>query len=174
MSGWWSAQLHAQLSQGDVVAELPTTLCKFPVVHLRKQQFPKGITGWVPVDTPVLDKTDQSFNVLAKWRSSVSLVVSHSCDLDKPNNTRVLTVPIFEMSTLTPDEQVEVKAQAQIARVPLPDIPGLGLAYADLRLMNATPRQSLSAGKRLLSVTDNGLLRLQAHLVEFFLRRQPG
>jgi hypothetical protein len=168
---WWRTSLEERLSQGDLIANIPLAMCKFPVVHLTKGSGKNGKPLWDIVDAPVLQ--NGAYHLLATSNSKHALVITHSCELDKGHrNRRVLVAPVTEVSTLDPAAQEQVLSQQSKALLPLPAAPGMETCYADLRLIAPVPRELCEAGVRIASMTESALTRLHTQLVAFLLRRE--
>jgi len=55
--------------------------------------------------------------------------------------------------------------------MPLPGVPQLGDYYADLRCLMWLDRKIVDQNKRIASMSEEGVLRLQAQLIGFFTRK---
>jgi hypothetical protein len=102
------------------------------------------------------------------------LVISHDCEIDKARNAeRVLMAPLQPLSTLEPEMRQIVLEQKLLALMPLPDMGSFGDQFADLRLLDAIPRDLVADTARVVSMTEFGRDRLHAQLSKFLLRREP-
>jgi len=52
----------------------------------------------------------------------------------------------------------------------LPDIPEIGIHYVDFQVQVTVDRRIIDARRRVASMSDNGVERLRAQLVAYFLR----
>ncbi|MBI4190299.1 MAG: hypothetical protein HY525_07140 [Betaproteobacteria bacterium] len=175
-SEWWGEQVESDLSQGDIVANLPIFLLVSPLKYLRHTNLRGNTPGWMDSDSPVVDR-DGRTRLHAIGKSLPGLVLSHSCELDKRDRRkrRVIVAPIVPIGTVSDVAlRDSILAQAQYASMPLPDIPGLGTYYADLRSIVTLDRDIVDKGKRLASMTELAQKRLWAQLVAFFLRKEIG
>jgi len=169
---WWAETLQNDLTQGDIVSAFPIALLPKPLKYLKKMStLGQGKTGWLEVSDPFLDENDQTY-YLAKGRVIQGIIVSHSCDIDK-NARRILVAPIAKIESLQENHREAVVNQTNIRLMALPNVPGLGDAYADLRSITAVPAELIHELKRNASMTDQALLLLQTRLIEFFTRKQP-
>src|SRR5882672_8276293 len=93
--------VHEKLSQGDIVAALPTFLPSIPVQPLRHATMKGGASGWMENDAPVKDR-DGREHFLGVGRVIPGLVLSHSCELDKEDRgkRRVTVAPIAPLSSV--------------------------------------------------------------------------
>lgn len=163
---WWRSELDPEgLSQGDVTSPLPVAVSVTPPKRLAKGTGRGGVEIW----TSSVDTSKKNF--LFEGAEAPVLVVSHSCDLDKHERRgRVLVAPMRSVEALTPDVRASVMNQERIALMPLPDVPGLGSHYADLRLISPLPIELINEDVRIASMSTEGLERLQVQLVKFFTR----
>ena len=166
---WWRPELNdAGLSQGDVIQDLPFAISTNPPTRLKKTTGKGGVETWVPTSQSS-GASQQHF--LFEGKEALGLVVSHSCDLDKrAARLRVLVAPIRPITALEPEVQEKVMEQTRIPLMPLPELPGVGDSYVDLRSIIAVPRKLIPDAARVASMSDEGLERLQAQLVLFFTR----
>jgi hypothetical protein len=163
---WWREDLIEKLSQGDVLRPVALALPIRPEIGLKKVTCKKGATHWAP------ETSDGHF--LARGGTAHTIVLSHSCDLDKPKDgAAVLVAPVFKIDTLPPEHRGPVLEQRTISMLALPELPEVGDAYVDLRSPRPIPRELAGPQARLVSMSDTGLIRLQAQLMEFFLRLKP-
>ncbi len=167
---WWAQEIQPELSQGDVIADLPVLGLNHPTRYLKKDGTSKGGTiSWLESATPHSDK-DGKINFLAKGRHVGVLVLSHSCELDK-NKKRVIVAPIDSITVVSEEHQAVILAQKSYALMPLPDVPGVGTCYADFRSITALDRRVVNEGKRIASMTEIAHVRLGAQIDGFFLRK---
>ncbi|HMR73967.1 MAG TPA: hypothetical protein PKD61_02615 [Polyangiaceae bacterium] len=109
---------------------------------------------------------------LARGKVQHILVLSHSCELDKMHRKAlVLVAPIARLSSVSsPEDRRRILEQKRRAFLPLPDLPGLGDCYADLRASHAIDRTTVDLLERMASLTDQGAQRLGAQVIGFFTR----
>jgi len=167
---WWSPTLQTSLSQGDVISELPVSIGKSPLTHLKSRTAKFGVRVWNETDTPTQE--NGAYHVLAIWSSRYSLVISHSCELDKPNNKRVHLAPVGLISDLEPKIADNIRSQQTKGQLILPSVPRLGDCYADLRVIAPVQRELIDSAPRLASMTEAALDRLYSQIVAYFLRKE--
>jgi hypothetical protein len=115
----------------------------------------------------------QQNHALVAYRLGHGIVISHDCAIDKPNNNnRVPYAPVASLETLDPVTQEAVRRQAHLAAMLLPEIPGIGDAYAELRLISPFPFELVSGLRRIASLTDAARARLHGAIVAFFVLRE--
>lgn len=173
-ASWWEPTLKTDLSQGDVVQKIPFCGITVPAKFLKWTAFKGNRQGWEEVPVPLLRVTDQRKYFLANGDILPGLVISHDCDLDKQReNGRVLLAPIASIEPLEPGMRATVLAQKHLALIPLPQVPGLGDLYADLRSITSVPRKLVLDSERGVSMNQSGVERLHAQLARFIMRREP-
>lgn len=171
---WWRRELNPEgLSQGDILSDVLVGSAHDPRAYLGRDVTTKG-TKKVWPEAPTFDtfKTDQTGYYIARGRQGYGIVLSHSCDLDKGRDkSGVLVALVSPMSQIqNPTQRNSILAQRHFAFLPLPDIPGLGTCYADLRRINYVARKSIQNESRLASMSADGATRLHAQLIGFFTR----
>lgn len=108
--------------------------------------------------------------MLAAGRVAGAVVMSHSCDLDKVHSTRVLVAPLVPIESIHPDQQAGVMAGGNLALMPVPEIPGLGNHFADLRSMTALPIEIAKTCTKAASMSEAGVKNLHGRVTAFFTR----
>lgn len=170
-STWWAATDPAELCQGDVFPDLPFGFSTSPLTHVRSRTLKGGLEGWENVEEPTRNKKDNKYYLVAEARVSLGMIISHGCEIDKPFTDRLLAVPVNAMNTLEERLQTIVLEQKSPALLPLPEIPGYGDYYADLRLISALPKVVFDLEDRVCVMSTSAVERLHAQIVAFFLRR---
>lgn len=172
-AGWWLPDLRAEISQGDVIADVPFSIAVEPLTHLRFAQGKGGKPGWAESEQAVLHKGTQRMHVLAAYRPRPGIILSHDCEIEKAKDRpRVLLAPVCKISELPTAAQVVVQAQGHLALVPLPGLKDVGDCYADLRGMTTVLSELALDKPRIASMTDPARLRLHGYLVAFLLRKR--
>jgi len=168
---WWTPQLKSELSQGDVLSPIPIGSPHLPVTYLSKGRVEKGSQVWLQSSKWQPDG-DGIGLFLGKGRVIHGLVVSHDCEIDKPSRSaRVLIAPISQLDKLEESARQPIIEQKRYSLMPLPGVPQLGDYYADLRCLMWLDRKIVDQNKRIASMSEEGVLRLQAQLIGFFTRK---
>jgi hypothetical protein len=93
--------------------------------------------------------------------------------LDKPSKKQlVLVAPIASAAGLDGGQRREVFARRRYAFMPLPGVPRIGDAYADLRLITPLERAYIDEQERVASMNDEGVQVLRESLVAFLTRME--
>ena len=169
-SDWWRPHLNEDgLSQGDVVGAVPFVNSVAPPAMLKKATGKGGAETWVPTADPPKKSANPYY--LSEGREALALVVSHGCELDEETaRPRVLVAPVRGVHTLSETARERLLEQQSRRMVPLPDLPGHGTCFADLRLIMSISRELIPDESRLASMSETGVKRLQVQLAVFFAR----
>lgn len=171
---WWAPELQPELSQGDVLADIPGAVLVFPLTFLNPRPAKHEQTVYEPSPTPFSrsKKGDDRLLMLSNGEVAGALILSYGCEIDK--SKKILIAPVFAISSLPPENQIAVLEQRRFSLMPLPNIPRLGTCYADFRLIQCIRREYLRLEARHGSMTESAVDRLQTHLALFFTRRAFG
>jgi hypothetical protein len=175
----WAEKLNPLgLSQGDIVTPLPIGTTHAPITFMGRNTWPRQVGGverkYLPQEDALVEfPGDTSGLFLARGRVVHSIVISHSCEIDdKPDRRgRVVVAQIAALGPLEEKVRNNILVGERRAFMPLPDIPGLGDYYADLRNTSYLDRKII--GDRIVSMNDEGVMYLQMHVIAFFSRLKP-
>jgi hypothetical protein len=107
------------------------------------------------------------------YRVAHGVVISHDCAIDKPaRNSRILFAPVASLIAFDTATQESIRQQAHLAAMLLPDVPGIGDAYVDLKAITPIPLELVLQGTKVASMTDPARERLRQALVAFLVYRQ--
>lgn len=147
---------------------LPLSKPIYPVKAIKKHTF-KGGQGWADIDLPA---APSDFFAVAKGKYGHALLLSHGCQIDKPNkNIRIQLAPLLPLANLTPEQRENTLSQRNKRQLPLQGIPTLGDYYADLQTIMAFDIALLQDCRRIASMTPLGIKRLQVQLIAFFTHK---
>ena len=165
---WWTPKLHPDLSQGDVISDSHLLVAMHPTEYVKRSGG--KASGWEKSEAWVASN-DGLGHAVARGRITRAIVLTHSCELDKPaGRKRVLVAAVFDAASMTEAERAQVFGQKRFSRLPLPQVPGVGDCYVDLRLMMTIDRRSIEEKHRIAGMTDDGVQRLKLQLVGFLTR----
>jgi hypothetical protein len=171
--GWLETNLRTLLSQGDIYAGIPFGLPVAPLTHLAKGNGKKNAVIWTPTPPGQPVPAAETDHALFKYRIGHGVVVSHDCAIDKPSRTsRILFAPVVPLTGLPQASQEVIRRQAHLANMLIPDVPALGDAYADLKLITPIPMDLIDAATKVASMTDPARDRLQQALIAFLVDRK--
>ena len=174
----WAEQLNPiGLSQGDIVVDVPVGSTKVPLTFLATVGYTdkRQKTVWTQYDALQPMTHEPSGHWVMKGRVTRALVITHSCDLDDLQDTeRVLVAPVWEATQISnPGDRERIVQSGRATFVGLPGVPGVGDCYADLRSICPLDRQLFGMAQRHCSMTEEAVLRLQAHIALYFTRIEP-
>jgi hypothetical protein len=174
MQPWWRSELEKDLSQGDVVLSLPFSTVAVPPLPLTKAGTAKGGgQQWAHAKSTVLPTSGQGYKapLISEGLSMPGIVVSHSCDLDKPDAKYVLVAPLVPMATIQSEHQGAVRTGSNVSKMFIPGCDELGEGCLDFRLILPLPLTFVRGSKRVASMSDEARELLWARLVAFFTYR---
>jgi hypothetical protein len=160
-----------------VFTNVPGGVLHHPLTYLNSRPAKGRTTVYEHSQTPFPKrKGDERQFILSSGEVTGALVASHDCDCDKhpKPSQRIIIAPVYAIDLLPPENRLPVLEQRRFSLLPLPDLPGLGTCYADLRLMQAVQRAHLPDDQRIASMIDDAVARLQTQLIAFFSRRALG
>ena len=161
-----------QISQGDIVADVPFTGLTKPPIFLKHANIGANRPAWEETASPMHSKKTDRTPVLVAFKPLSGIILTRDCELDKErSNPRILFAPVGLLSSLPQETQDQINKQAHRASIPLPELPGLGNCFADLRGMASVPTGAVDMKKRRASMTDAARMRVHASLVAFLLGR---
>jgi len=168
---WWKPQVSEELDQGDIFADIPLILPVEPLLYLHKQQLRGGSPGYLASEEPKVLKGG-ALQFLASGRVGTAMLLSHGCEIDKQNNKRLTFVSVSRLSDLPPVDQERVAARQTVAMLYLPNVPSVGDAYADFRLISIVARETVNKKQRIASMQPEAQVWVHGHLFEFFVRKK--
>jgi hypothetical protein len=171
--GWYETVLRDLLSQGDIFDSFPFSSPSLPLTHLSKGTGKGGVI-WTPSAPKNPLPQGHVNHALFAYRLAHAIVISHDCAIDKSSagNARILFAPVAPLTVFDPATQEAIRRQAHLAAMLLPDVPGLGDSYIDLKAMTPFPLELVLQRTKVASLTDKARDRLQQALVAFLVYRQ--
>lgn len=168
---WWAEELKPELSQGDVVSDLPFWVPLNDLQCVEKKALPAPRPpAWLET-TSLTPDAEGFFNFIARGRIAPGVVLSHDCELDKKRrNRRVQVALVSDIEKLSTDEKQVVMGQGRWSRLVLPGVPEFGTCYADLLIQVTLDRKIIDTRRRIASMSEQGGERLRAQIVAYFAR----
>lgn len=169
-SSWWRASAN-EISQGDVFRDVPFILPIVPHKPLIEQPLPGGsVRGYVEAIEPKIKKGESKAKYLADGNKLPVALINYGCDIDKEFSKRLIVSPVRLLTEYNQEIQELIMKQSMKHALLLPDVPDLGDAVIDLRVMSIVSKDYLQESNRISSMTDEALLRFQAQILMFFTR----
>jgi hypothetical protein len=172
---WFTDDLRAEISQGDIYSGIPFSAPAFPITHLKKETISGKRTAWMPGKPPDKQSESSPNFALFAYRLGHGIIISHNCAIDKPHShARILMAAVRDVSVLDARAQQSLREQRTRALLLLPGLKGVGDCFADLRTVTPIPREIVDQCPRTASLTDAAVLRLTTHLVTYLTDLVPG
>lgn len=168
-STWWQSSLPELLDQGDIFQDVPFAFAKSPVQPLVSTNLKGGVRGWAESAAPKVDGEGNG-HFLHKGPIKHAMLLNHGCDIDKPHTKRLIVVPVLPLIAAPKEQRETIQNGGVIALFYLPDVPGIGDAFADFRLMNCLAAELVKGATRFAAMSDDARTHLGARLMAFFLR----
>lgn len=169
---WWLENLNPRgLSQGDVLDGILIGSPHAPItfVGLNTRNV-GGVTHYPTTPKLAKFKTDESGLFIARGGLAHALVISHDCEVEKPDNERVLIAPMRLLSTVVSEKhRANIMGLGNRSYMPLPGVPELGDCYADLRCIGFYNFKKIEIN-RAASMSVDAVVRLQQQLIAYFTR----
>jgi hypothetical protein len=167
----WADQLRSDLSQGDLISEVPHGAPAAADRFLERGPTLKGgIAQWLETSEWKPDG-DNRGHFLALGRRPKVLVLSHDCEIDKKASLPVLVAPVLPIELLGAEQRQSVVDGRRYAFFYLAHLGESGSeSYVDFRAMAFLPRKVLDEAHREQSMTDVAVEDLQYQLVAFLTR----
>jgi hypothetical protein len=159
------------LDQGNIYIGLPILLPTHPTFYLRKGETQRNkMSAWLESTEPAPAK-DGRQNFLAQGAVSPAIMLSHGCQLDKDNKSRVTVAKVGPLTEIPEQQRAGVASQQKVSMMYLPSVPGLGDCYVDFRIITTMPRELIENQTRAACMTQSAIAQLQARLLQFFTRK---
>jgi len=102
------------------------------------------------------------------------IVLSHDCEIDKPNNSIVLVARTREIGEIDSANQGNVRSGRVVNTMHLPAVDSMPESFVDFRfihrVLKAELERGISENRRVASISDDAQAALQAFLHRFFSR----
>lgn len=169
--GWWEPNVADELSQGDIFENVPFLMPLHPAEYMETRPLKNNEIGWVKSPQKKIIKGTQ--HILASAKTGLGMILNHGCDIEK---SQKLTKPRYTicfvdtLQNLSDAEQDKVRTQKPFHQLYLPEVPGYGDCYINLRLTCVLPGQAIDELQRIASMTDLARTRLHAQILAFYSR----
>ncbi len=159
-----------EISQGDIVELLPHVSLDKPLLALHKEGETETVfraTG--EPYTSFNDKDGQA--VIAKCKRSRGVLISHDCEVDKPQVKKWLVCPVVPMDRLQPKNHDLVKRNRIFSMLYLPKFDKITVdSFVDFNQITTLDSEFIKAGKRIISLSDIGRRALYVQFVRWLTR----
>ena len=126
--------------------------------------------GDIFTQVPIVDSADPAF----KKKNYDVIILSHTCDIDKPNQKVVLVCAIRPFSELSPGQGKDIIKGWIINAMHVKPVGEMGDSFIDFRftfrIHKEVLQQAEKSGTKIVSLTDNATLALIEYFHRFFAR----
>lgn len=167
-----SQELYEQpkqaFSQGDIIDVAPHIFLDPPLRALHGAE-----NGLYKVEEDPFTKFDDTAgqDVMARCKRARAIVLTHDCEIDKPQIVRWHLCPVVPLYKLKPDNQDKVKRNRIYSMFFLPQYGDILIdSFVDFNQISTVGRDFIKSGKRLLSLSDFGRQGLYAQFFRWLSR----
>jgi hypothetical protein len=159
-----------EISQGDILELLPHISLDRPVFALHKEGETETVfraTGEPYIDFD--DKDGQA--VIAKCKRSKAILISHDCEVDKPQVKKWLICPVVAMEKLQPKNHDLLKRNRIFSMLYLPKFEKILVdSFVDFNHFTTLDSEFIKSGKRIISLSDTGRRALFVQFIRWLTR----
>ncbi|HLF94907.1 MAG TPA: hypothetical protein VJB14_15680 [Planctomycetota bacterium] len=109
-------------------------------------------------------------------KTIAAIVLTHSCELDKPNTKNAIVAELRPMSLVTRQQAELIKESRVLSAVHIGDVPTFGDSFVDFRELHRVPKfqlaNKLTTGRN-AALDDEGCVQIAVYLFRFFVRVLP-
>ncbi len=157
-------------SQGDILDLVPHIYLQKPLLSLAREAetiFRASTEPFPQFD----DKNGQS--IAATCKRQRAILVSHDCEIDKPQVRRWLVCPVIPLVALPTENRDLVRRNRIYAMLHLPKYrDGLPESFVDFNQVTTLGADFIESAKRLVSLSDMGRMGLYAQFIRWLTRWQ--
>lgn len=159
-----------QISQGDIFELLPHLCLNRPLSALSKEAETETIFRAHGEPYPSFDDKDGQ-DVLATCKRAKGIVVTHDCEIDKPQVSHWLICPVVPAGRLRPENLDRLKRNRIYSMLYLPRIGDtLVDSFVDFNRITTLDTEFLTNVKRIVSLSDTGRRALYVQFIRWLTR----
>ena len=156
------------ISQGDILELLPHVSLSNPLFALRKEAETIFRATSEPYDT-FDDKGGQ--DVIATCKRARAILITHDCEIDKPQVTHWLVCPVVPATRLRPENLDRLKRNRIYSMLYLPRLGDtLVESFVDFNHISTLDPEYVRNGKRVTSLSDTGRRSLYVQFIRWLTR----
>jgi hypothetical protein len=169
---WWLPELRPELEQGDIIETELQFQLDVPIKYLVRGQTSKNQKrNWEESDVPKSSSKEEKPRILSNIDGQYGLVLSYGCEIDKTKPSQsILIAPVVPLSKLPSQLHQTILNQQVFRYLPIVGLPDIEPCYANLSKTFALQKQLIEPSSRIRSMTNEGILRVQAQLVGYYTR----
>lgn len=161
---------RTEISQGDIIEFLPHIFLDNPLLALHGERDTETVfraTG--EPYTNFNDKDGQA--VIAKCKRSKAILISHDCEVDKPQVKKWLVCPVVPMDKLQPKNHDLLKRNRIFSMLYLPKLDKILVdGFVDFNQITTLESEFVKAGNRIISLSDIGRRALYVQFIRWLTR----
>jgi len=159
---------RAEISQGDIFELLPHVFLDGPLLALEHETE----TILKAIGEPYREFNDKDGQpIVATCKRSKGILLSHDCEIDKPQVRKRLICPVVPLSRLRPQNQDRVKRNRIYSMLHLPKYgTSLEESFVDFNSVATIDAEFLRGKNRIVSLSDIGRRALYVQLIRWFSR----
>jgi hypothetical protein len=161
-------QPRQDFSQGDILEVAPHVFLDPPLLALQP-----GENGAYKAEAEPFSAFDNNAgqNVIAKCKQTKAIILTHDCEIDKPQATHSHLCPVVPLSKLKPETQDRVKRNRIYSMFFLPRYGEvLPDSFVDFTRISTVGMDFIKGGKRIVSLSDQGRYGLYAQFIRWLTR----
>lgn len=157
-----------QASQGDILEFLPHIFLDLPLTALNEETETTLRTVTEPFSS-FDDANGQS--VMATCKRQKAMLLSHDCEIDKPQVTRWIVAPVVPILKLKPANRDRVRRNRIFTMFHLPKYRELlPESFVDFNQLTTLSSEFVRNAQRIVSLSDVGRRGMYAQFVRWFTR----
>lgn len=159
-----------EISQGDILQLLPHVSLDKPLLSLHKEGETETVfraTG--EPYTNFNDKDGQT--VIAKCKRTKAILISHDCEIEKPQVKNWLVCPVVPMDKLQPKNHDLLKRNRIFSMLYLPRFNRLLIdSFVDFNHVTTLDSEFIKSSNRIISLSDIGRRALYVQFIRWLTR----
>jgi hypothetical protein len=161
---------RTEISQGDILEILPHISLGYPLLALHKEQETE--TVFRATGEPYTNFNDRDGQtVIANGRRSMAILISHDCEIDKPQVKKWLVCPVVPMERLKPKNHDLLRRNRIFSMLFLPKLEKiLGDSFVDFNHFTTLDSEFVKSAKRIISLSDLGRRALYVQFIRWLTR----
>jgi len=161
---------RADFSQGDIIESVPHLYLHGPLLAAQKEAETIYRVKGEPF--PSFDDK-QGQTILASCKRQRALLLTHDCEIDKPQTNRWLVCPVVPVVLLAPETRDRARRNRIFSMLHLPAYRDrLPESFVDFNQISTIDRALVSGAARLVSLSDIGRRALYGQFIRWISRWQ--
>lgn len=161
---------RSEICQGDILELLPHISLDYPLFALSRTGDTE--TVFSATGEPYAGFNDKDGQrVIATCRRSKAILISHDCEIDKPQVKKWLICPVVPMDRLQPRNHDLLKRNRIFSMLYLPRLDQMiPDSFVDFNQVTTLDSEFIKSGKRIVSLSDIGRRALYIQFMRWLTR----